>query len=269
MGVRRLGAVARVGARRAIIRRAFTGGALAATALAGYGAYRGIKRIRAARARVLKRRRLGHPMRGVRSKKRVVTDVDTTGKATRTLYQEDLTNIPKGTTADQREYDVVNVRGWKMQINVESLRTVPIQINFAVLGRKNGAIATTLEFFRGYGDDRSVDFSTTLNFLKLMQSPINTDHYEVLHRWNVKLGALQNFSGGTAEAKHGVTAKEINKYIPFKRQLRYDNTGNDPEAHNMLLVYWADVEYNAGSSTATANSFNIQIRNVAYFRDAH
>lgn len=263
-------AIARVAAKRALVARAYTGGALAAGALAGYGAYRGIKRIRAARARAAKKRRIAYPITRLKCKKRITLDLDTLGRATRTLYAEKLTDISKGGTADQRSFDVINMRGFRVQINVDNLYTNdPVKLCFAVVHKKTQGSPTTAEFFRNYGDDRSQDFSIAKSSLRLTQTPINADLYDVIHRWTFILGERINYSGTAGKPTNKSYYKELNKYIPFKRQLRYDNDGtNTPEDGEIYLCYWADRLQQAAAQPVIANHFGIQCRVLAFFNDA-
>lgn len=270
MGARRLAAVARVGAKRAMLSRAYTGGALAAGALASYGAYRGIKRIRAARARAAKKRRIAYPVKRLACKKRITVFVDNVGKSSRTLYSERLTNITKGGTSDQRAYDIVNLKGFRVQINVYNQRNdFPISCTFAIVHKKDNGPPITTEFFRAYGDDRSMDFNTTRNFIELMQNPINTDLYEVLHRWNVTLNQREDNTSTSVIGTKRASEKMMTKYIPFKRQLRYDNTAAaDAEDGEVYLVYWCDQHFQPAVGPVVANQMSVQIRALAFWNDA-
>lgn len=262
--------LARVSAKRALVARAYTGGALAAASLAGYGAYRGVKRMRAARARAAKKRRIAYPIKRLKCKKRITLDLDVVGRGTRELFAEKLTDISKGGTADQRAFDVINMRGFRMQMNlVNQYSTEPIKICLAIVHKKTQGSPTTAEFFRNYGDDRSQDFATAKSSLRLTQTPINSDLYDVLYRWTFLLGERINYTGTQAKPTNRPYYKEINKYIPFKRQLRFDNDAtNTPEDGEIYLCYWADRLMQAASAGQVANHFLIQTRVIAFFNDA-
>lgn len=260
-------------ARRAGMYSPYAGAALAGGAIVGYGAYKGIRKIRAARARARKRSTIAYPIRRIQCKHRVTADLDTTGGATRTLYQHRITDISKGGTADQREFDVINVKGFRINANfINNVITAPVRISFAVVANKTEANVnpSTPEFLRGYGDDRSVDFGTALNFIELMQTPINTDKYTVLHRWNFTLNPLTEGADTIGRPNNNRSSmKTISKYIKFKRQLRYDNTTDVPESGDIYLVWWGDFEYSSAGTLTQSNAYERQIRVIAFFNDAY
>lgn len=256
-------AVMRIAARRALISRAYTGGALAATALAGYGAYRGIKRIKAARARQVKRLKIGYPMRRIAVKKRQVKLTAHTNRNSRTLYNYDLCTIPKGGTADEREYDVCNIKGFKIDMLTQNNNAGVGYLNLAICINKDNsaAVPTTTEFFRAYGDDRSQDFANALTDVEFIKTPINADKITVLHRWTIKLN-------GTAADTGKPIDSNFSKYVPFKRQLRFDNAASIPENDHPYMVYWYELQGAAPFSAGIANAWSESTRIITYFSDA-
>lgn len=245
----------------------YAGGAMAAAALAGYGAYRGIRHIRAVRARQRKRRQLGFRPRSL-GVKNIETLLPMATKDTRTLYQHILTDVPKGTGVAERQRDAVNIKGWKITMNFQSLENVSIQtVNVAIISPKDRVAIDGTEFFRSYGSDRATDFSTALNYIQMMTNPINPDHYVILHRYRFKLGEKSNYGGTSEVESYKKTYHTLNKWIPFKRQLRYEAGGNGVESDPVYLVYWADVDFStSGGAIETAN-YQVQTRFIMYFND--
>lgn len=265
-------AVSRVAARRALVSRAYAGGAIAAGALVGYGGYKAIKRIRAARARKAKVRRIGQPRKPMQAKIRG-TIVTNQNIDTRTLYSEPMCVINKGIDINERFGDTVNFAGFRLQFHIKNQGTIPQRVSVAIVsGKVLGDAVTsvpTAEFLRGYGTDRAKDFSTADSTLVLMDSPINADKYEVLKRWNFDLGNREGASNDKAQI-HKSSEYRIEKYIPFKRQLRYESTtsATEPENGNLFLCYWIDREMSAAGALAQSNDAYVQIRVLAYYRDA-
>lgn len=257
----------RAGASRVLASRAYTGGALAAGALAGYGAYRGIKAIRARRARMRKRRTIGFKPK-TKGTKALENIFDMSVKDTRTLYQDIMTNISKGTAASQRYGDKVNIKGWRLHMHFQSLNNVSNQvINVAIITPKAGLTLATGEFFRGYSSDRASAFGTALDFIRLTETPINADQYNVLHRWRFRLGHKVN-NGGTSEITDKSNSyKDIKKWIPFKRQLRYERDDSVVESDPVFLVYWSDIEYSTSGGSVVTSAFQCQYRFITFFND--
>jgi len=195
--------------------------------------------------------------------------LDMATQDTRTLYTHNLVQIPKGTGLDERTSDRVNIKGWKLTINIQSLENVSAQtFCFAILSPKNSTSVSTTEFFRQYGADRAINFSTSLNYLQMMTNPINSDQYNILHRWRFKLGPKINNSGTSEVSSNRNTYKTINKYIKFNRQLRYETTASaDVEADPVFLVWWADVDYSTNGGAVETANYQVQWRSVCYFND--
>lgn len=264
-GQRRLNMLSRVAARRALVGRALTGGALAAGALAGYGAYRGIKRIRAARARARKRRNVGFAMKRLQVRTRQILDTDRTLLATRTLYFNAITDLVKGTAQNERSSDCVNFKGWKIQAIWEPIVPDNVQVCMAVVCPKSNNVPNTAEWFRGYDADRADDFSTSRTALKQMMVPINADKYEILWRWNFMVSGL---GSSTLDKATGRRSKIINKYCKLNRQLRYESSAVSTEEDACYLVYWLDLFNNAAAAPVVAGRIAATIRIIGYFRDA-
>lgn len=257
-------------AKRALIANPYIGAGMAGGALIGYGAYRGIKAIRARRARISKRNKIGNrPSTRSKSKNGYVVNTDITAKSTRTLYVDYLTNILKGTGLDQRSTDRVTIKGFHIQMNLQSLLTTSkVVINFAIVVPKNAMTVSATEFFREYGTDRAVDFTTGLNFMGMMQTPINADQYHVLWRWRVRLGAKQNNTSANTVDNLQPTERSINKYVKINRLLNYETSATNAEADPIALCMWADVDFSTAGGVAVANAFQTQVRIIRYFKDA-
>ena len=114
-----------------------------------------------------------------------------------------------------------------------------------------------------------MDFATARTSLELNRGAINVDKYAVLQRWSCVIGPNRFEDGvGDIEKSEAPTHKYIKKWIPFKRQMRFDETGAVPESGNWFLVYWADQLGNQASATAAvASAYKIQYKILQYFKD--
>lgn len=190
-------------------------------------------------------------------------DLGTTVANTRILHQVDLVNIPKLSTSftmDSRFRDVINLSGIRLSYILSNINVNDNMLwNVCVLAtrdRNNGDISTTNFFRNSSGSDRGLDFSTALDANVFHNSSINTDDYIVLYR------KKYNLSGRTSD---GGAVEVVNDYIPLRRQIRYDGSG-DPH-QGLRLVYWCDQPAAAGASASVTNLTKIGIRALVYFKD--
>lgn len=251
---------------------AYAGAGTALTAGAiGYGAYRGIRRIRRARLRQRKRRQIGFRHRKP-PKTAVILNSDATDLDSRTLYEETLTAIPQGTGQNERETDIANISGWVVHFNWKNKGDVPIKVTMAIVSPKyfnQGIQATEAEWFRQWGGAREQDFSSSKSALQLMSTPINPDKWIILHRWDLQLGPRRD-STNNKDIIFKPTETSFRKYIPLKRQLRYDDNPSPTtavEAHPVYLVYWLDETFSPAGTVPQSNKVVVERRIIAYFRD--
>ena len=186
---------------------------------------------------------------------------------TRTRYDHTLLDIPHqkadGIERAERSRQIANIRGFKICCGVNNERTNPLYINIAVLASK-GSGFTDNDFFRADGNERSVDFGTSLSSIQFRCCPVNSDKYHILmHR-----RLLLNGSSAITGVDYTRTSYNlIEKWVPLKRQIRYeDNEGATP-TEDIRLVWWADSMFQSAGAIAQVDAFRIQWKVVNYFRD--
>lgn len=223
---------------------------------------------------------------------KVNSDDITFGKAgvikqldTRKLHSQAITNIPFGGTRATRENNVINLRGFKLEMAMSNTTRDPVCVNMAILHFRsqdpNVLTIPTGDFFRSYGDSRGTDFVASAtgapNSLEYMNQPINTDLYTIL--WKSKClipNAIINETEEPAssgifpfafEGQYKKSYKTIQKYIPLKRQLRYDtDSATAPTDGHLFLTVWCD-RLLEGPATAGTNSVRFQCRVIRFFRE--
>lgn len=235
-------------------------------AAGAYGAYRAVKYIRARRSR-FGRSNVGEAVGTGTSKVRVYQNTSTENLSTRTLYSDELTNIPAGDERNERERNLVNLRGFKICATVYTRGSVPLYVNLAVLAPKvNQNPPATENFFRNPGQQRGQNFSNALTAMEFHCLAINTDKYTVLRHKRYRLGQAAT---STQFETHGGNPSymNINWWIPMKRQLRYEDRTNDSPVDGIcFFTYWFDrLNANGGSSPFAEVSMQRYI--TSYFRD--
>lgn len=188
--------------------------------------------------------------------------------ATRTLYQLDLfDNFNKSAGAmgaDDRLTDKINLRGVKMCWHFRNLSTgstQPLQVHLAVVSKKadDGTNVSNTDFFRSQGgNNRFKDFDNALTGMEFQCLPINTDLYNIHKHQRFMLRP-----GAETSAPHN---REIDFYMPIKRQLRFDDTSSVAEGKHMHVVVWCDFPEQAGGSAGLPSICRADYRIVKYFR---
>lgn len=218
-----------------------------------------------ARARPRSNNKVGETVSSNNSKRCVTVYEGPSNKSTRTQYYNDILDITRGTQLDNRQRDIINVRGFKLCMEVKSLLATfatgeHIMFNIALISNRNGTAPDAIDFFRNSsGDARSTDFSNGLTSTEFHCLPINTDKYAVLMHKRFMLGDSLN----DANPSHLF----IEEYIPINRQFRY-NDGTTSIPNNALhLIYWADISMLPGGSTPSADAYQVSNTGVVYFKE--
>lgn len=187
----------------------------------------------------------------------------------RLLNTTALTFPSEGSGANQRERNVMRLSGFKICIEFQAgsslriggaNRDRQVTINVALLSQKFAASDASFDnthFFRSNaGDNRAIDFDVVSRSIDFACLPINTDKY------NVHMHHRTHIAGEAIE--HSPTVRRVMKYVPIKRQIRFDNT-NRPSTQ-FFVVWWVAL---AGEHTTTSSSdiVNCQWDYVTYFRD--
>lgn len=213
------------------------------------------------------RQRVGEPVGSSNCKRNLVDGgQDVTARASKTMYYNSLATIDIGGDLNERVRDVVNLRGIKMCALFENTTdTDCLMVNVAVITRKDSNVidATLLEdFFRASTTSRTANFSAaSFSALEMQCNMINSDKYMVHFHWRFCLGAP-----GSSDANRPYF-KLVKKWLPIKRQLRYDDLATEPTNSNLVFVYWAAPLSNARAATPVAASYNFSATNIMYYKE--
>lgn len=223
------------------------------------------------RAKLFSRTHVGESIGSTNAKSSVIDSTTAITKDTRTLYTQSIAQLLQGTDINQRLRQHVNLRGFKVCFEVNNGLSIPLYANFAVIAPKGTSTKSSKidekNFFRWQGNKRAIDFSPTLlSSLEFHCLPINSDDYTVLKHKRYRLGPNQ--TSATFTAQSGNSFKNIDWYIPLKRQVRYDqDEGGKPTDGDVYMVYWFDgFNVPAGEAPSTS-AVAISQRYVVYFRE--
>jgi hypothetical protein len=137
-----------------------------------------------------------------------------------------------------------------------------VYANVAIISPKDMTAANTVSlnnFFKSNGATRCQDFSTVLPAIDFRCLAISTDQHDILKHKRMILGPNTSTEGGNS--------RTFNFYVPMKRQIRYDATGNTPAGKEAFLVYWFDQEHAAGGSPQVAGIIESQISITRYWKE--
>lgn len=191
--------------------------------------------------------------------------------ATRTLYTEDLVQIPVGTSnqINNRQRGIINCRGISLYMNIRNNQEDAMYCNVAVIVPKYNqslGAANTVDFFRGNGSSRGENFGTGLSGLEMHMLPINKDQFHILYHRRLTLAprgpVAADFSIGNSMSNYHT----IKKYIKVNRQLRYE--GNNIVSGRIQLVYWFSDFDAVPTSAAEPNAVTLSEHHLVYFRDS-
>lgn len=211
--------------------------------------------------------RIGKAPGTATSKRCAIVNTDVISKATRTIYEINLVQIPKTTTnaIDSRQRDIVNVRGFKLCFQIRNKRPEPLLFNMAVVydKRSNDAAVVVNEndFFRGAGNDRGQAFSNTLTSNEFHCLPLNKDRFTILWHKRFMIGG----DSDTTDIKN-VTRnyRMFHKWLPLKKQIAFDD---DNAQSKIWLIYWGDRFLEPASAAAASDTFDIMEYHKVYFRE--
>ena len=218
------------------------------------------KAFRASRNKYKGLESMGHPS-GTATAKTDTGTQNTLLTSTRTLNFEQLINLTRGDNINARERDIIDLRGFKVCIQMQNLRlSTPMYVNVAIVSSKFDPTSSpsVTGFFRGQDATRGDDFSTSLQSLEFHCLPINTDKYFIQTHRRYKLAAFN-----TDQVDYAM--KEF--YVPIKRQIRFDNSASGSLNRQFYLVWWCDTLLAPGGAAAIPSAFNFQYKVVTYYRE--
>lgn len=214
---------------------------------------------------------IGKPASAVTSTKLWTgTDLDPTTLDSRTLYQQEITDIPKdlgNNDIDSRQREQVFLQGFKVMMSVENTTTKPVHFNVAVVMNRrdpDGNIGTT-DFFKGSGLDRGINFSNALNSNDFRSRPLNPDKFAILTHKRFTLSNPQQATP-VYEAGDKPSFTSIDFYMPVKRIITYN--GDTGAANNRIwLVYWCDQFNTATTTLPQSNMLTHSLRIITRFKE--
>lgn len=221
------------------------------------------------RAKRAARRSVGHPV-GQSNAKRHDDNVSNAVGFYNRLYSHPITWPSRGTNLDQRIRDVINLRGIKVCAEFHTTSTgtnEEFYVNYAIVTdkrRPNDATLADTHFFRGTDQQRTVDFNSNQVGLGIHKHCIglNTDRFTVFmhRRWKMTTGGSHN---------HILpTTKTIMKYIPIKRQIRF-NEDNTPDTKFWAVWWYTLVGTTQANIEGTADIVHMNQHFVKYYRETH
>lgn len=222
------------------------------------------------RVRRMKLRRVGHrPTRKRDVKHHEILNTNIVNKGAHQLHQMELTTIARDASNHSHSKRFSNkalIKGFKIQKVMKNNDADPTIVNVAVVVSKVdddtvSAPDLSREFFRSYTDGRVRHFEDAADTpLQRMYTPLNSDRFEILHRWRRVLEG-----SGTVDAKR--TYWVLDKYIPFNRVLRFDDTTGRPESGRTFLIFWLDAITRNKTTVSSGVSVAHQQRSIVFFTD--
>lgn len=188
-----------------------------------------------------------------------------------TLYTQDLTFIARGATLSERQREVVNLRGFKIDAMFRTITQstgsgLPSDIyflNVAVIAphERKATSEYPTEFFRTRDstDTRDTNFASTLGSIDLHTLPINTDKWTVLKHKRYKMPTFASGIPGWTQ--------NIDMYIPLNRQLTYSGTAAETCNTPVYFAYWVCRGYSSAQVDATVQFTDVQYRTTTFFRE--
>nr|AYM54667.1 capsid-like protein [Ecklonia radiata-associated virus 2] len=203
-----------------------------------------------------------------------------------------MTNIPftAANAPDSRQRNIINIRGFKIQVMFQNTQRPAFYLNWAVIHPKlsiDNTSVSTQDFFRTYNANRAVDLITDNTGVvnNIAQdvpthgmSSINTDKWVVLkHKRTLLAGAINNpddnaltFTATNCQIPKG-NRVVIDKYIKMGRQFRFPNDDSTfPEGGNTIFCYWlTNLNNYLGSQNTSADVSVVRTtgRIITYFRE--
>jgi len=191
----------------------------------------------------------------------------------RQLYVYNISDIPidTNTKINTRDRGMVNMRGWNVRFVIEMLSdTTRAQIfNWAIVVPKAAVAPVNGNFFRQFGDPtgttRSQDLEVARSGLEMYYEKINSDLYYIVKHKHFMLNAyLATFQ----QENYGANHKRVNVYIPFSRQLHFDEGELTVKYTTpVYLVFWMDSPTESVSTPAYPAA-NYAHMVTAYFKNS-
>lgn len=185
------------------------------------------------------------------------------------LNTHNITGIAKGTGSNDRLRDLINLRGFKFQMFLNSKVDYPTTWHIAVVAPKGDwdlTNATTAgnEFLRDYRtNDRATDVAVATSGLAINHFPINEDRFTVFKHKRVRLGPDNKELGYMTGVRQNWA--HLDFYWPVKRQLRYNTELGGNCETPVYLCMWVETDHRKQAEAWSAlGTYKFELRANAY-----
>ena len=181
--------------------------------------------------------------------------------SSRTLEWEPMLNVNRGGNLNDRERDIIDLRGFKLCVTVLNLLdNHQVTVNLAVISGRVSPTGTpnVTNFLRGHDGERVMNFNTFRDNNELHCSAINTDDYHIFTHKRLVL-KKQNSNQTDFAIKDW--------YVPIKKQIRYDTAFETSLNRQFYFVWWCDKQLAPNGDPVTSNTMEMQYKVTTYFRE--
>ncbi len=110
--------------------------------------------------------------------------------------------VPRGTSLNQRERDIVHLKGWKLRFFVKNTYDVPVTLRYAMIAPRQTwnlatAVTKSASFLRSYGSTRALNMGSVNSGLSNTKNPINDDMFMVMQSNTLEIGPNAGATGYT------------------------------------------------------------------------
>lgn len=184
-----------------------------------------------------------------------------------TLYFNEITDIDKTTTnaINGRQGNACFLSGTKLHMRLYNNQSLdPVKVHFAVVSSVGSKTITTSGWFRDYLTSRDKDLSTTLDEIEY-DDPINSDKFITHWRTSFILGPMEEYDNTFPRHQGPPSVLEYSKYIPIKRNIRFNDDTDEECESPVFLVWWAKTMVGPGQRL---NAYDASIRLVSFFHES-
>ena len=211
----------------------------------------------------------------------VLRDTSTFTMESKRVYSTELTRIPLTSIGQtERRSLTLYCSGFKVCCELNNIRSTSAYFNMAVVTYKNDTsdlnrfdpgvannaqgAQTLVDFFRDHGtvaNQRAVNMNNSLTGMECACLPINTDAYKILMHKRYKLGPGNGTQPGPDfnNGSNGRCQLTINRWIPMRRQFRYEGNEDTSCTTPLFLIMWC-------SEFQEATGFNVPLMMQRYMR---
>lgn len=178
-----------------------------------------------------------------------------------------LSAISQGTSVNQRERQMINIKGIKLtefsqviSTNVQGAWARTLVVRSKYSASEEGTTELETDLFRGT-NQRAINYQGTKGGSHKCFFPINTDKWEVFYDKTVYLNS------GTQPQPDTRMSKDI--WIPVNRRINYDGTASTNVQGGLYLIFFHDSPAYSGTvvDTDTTHSISRRLDAIVYYHD--